>query len=355
MSDQNNNWQQQAWQQQNAQQQQGYYQAPQSQPIYYQEPPKQKGKGWIVAIVTIVMIFALLMVGLVSCTQAFTSSIGGSSLFSGTGVYDELDFLSEDAIGIITIDGTIQYDGTTSSPEGLKEQLDRAEENSRVKAVVLRIDSGGGSAAAGEEMTQYVQDFSKPIVVSSASTNASAAYMISSQTDYIYTTRSTSIGSIGTAFQITDLSGLYEMLGIGIENITSSDSKDSSYGTRALTEEEREHYQEMVDQINENFIEVVADGREMTVEDVREVATGMIFTGVDAVEYGLADEIGTYEDALNKAANLAGISDYTTIQLQSYTSNVLSLLDLFGYSTSLSEEELIEALKELEKNGLVSQ
>ena len=95
-------------------------------------------------------------------------------------------------------DGTIQYDGTTCSPEGLKAQLDRAEQNPHIKAGGLRVNSGGGTATAGEEMAEYLREFSKPVGVSSASINASAAYEISSQADYIFTAKTTSIGAIGT-------------------------------------------------------------------------------------------------------------------------------------------------------------
>ena len=267
--------------------------------------------------------------------------------------YDASAFVTEDSVAIIEIGGTIQYDGSTSSPEGLKEQLDNAEENSHIKAVVLRVDSGGGTATAGEEMAHYVNEFSKPVVVSSASMNASAAYEISSQADYIFTAKTTSIGSIGTALSITDLSGLYEKLGIKIDDITSSDSKDSSYGNRALTEEEREYYQEMVNDINETFIETVADGRGMSTDEVRKLATGLTFTGMTAVENGLADEIGTLEDACNKAAKLAGINSYETLYLYNSSSlNMYDLLDILGESSS--KEELLRQLEELNSNGSFS-
>lgn len=348
MSDQNN-WQQQVWQQPQPQQPQGY---PQPQPPYYAPEPPKKGKGWIVGLAAILAIFLLLVIGMISCTSAFSSSMGSFSSFSGSSVSDA-DYLTEDAVGVISIDGTIQYDGTTSSPEGLKAQLDKAENNPHVKAIVLRVNSGGGVATAGEEMTAYLKEFSKPVVVSSASLNASAAYMISSQADYIYTAKTTSIGSIGTAMSITDLSGLYEKLGIRIDDITSSDSKDSSYGNRPLTDEERAYYQDIVDQINETFIETVADGRGMSIEDVRALATGLTFTGMTAVDNGLADEIGTLDDAKEKAAELAGISKYTTVTLANNTSlDMMDLLDILGSSSAT--DDLVAALKELEQDGAIT-
>lgn len=350
MSDQNN-WQQQAWQQPQAAPQTPQPQGYQNQPQYYVAEPPKKGKGWIVGLVAVLAIFALLAIGMVSCASVF-SSMGSFSSLSGSTVSD-IDYLTEDAIGVIAIDGTIQYDGSTSSPEGLKAQLDKAEQNRHIKAVVLRVNSGGGVATAGEEMTAYLKDFSKPVVVSSASMNASAAYEISSQADYIFTAKTTSIGAIGTALQITDLSGLYEKLGIRIEDITSADSKDSSYGNRALTEEERAYYQDIVDQINETFIESVADGRGMSTEEVRALATGLTFTGITAVENGLADEIGTLDDAKEKAAELAGITNYTTVAMRDSSSlDMLDLLDILGSSSST--DELAAALKELEHDGAIT-
>ena len=347
----NSNWQQQVWQQPAPQQ--PVAQTPYGQP-YVPQPPK-KSRGWIVALVSVVLVFALLALGMWSCTSVFASSMGS---FGSTGAADDVDFLTGDAVGVIAIDGTIQYDGTTSSPEGLKAQLDRAADNAHIKAVVLRVDSGGGTATAGEEMSAYVREFSestgKPVVVSSASMNASAAYEISSQADYIFTAKTTAIGAIGTAMQITDLSGLLEKLGISVDNVTSSDSKDSSYGTRPLTEEERAYYQSMVDQINETFIQTVAEGRGMSEDEVRALATGLTYTGMTAVENGLADAIGTKEDAVSKAAELANMTTYKTVALENPSNSLSSLLGLMSESNT-SADDLAKALKELENDGNLAQ
>lgn len=309
---------------------------------------KPKSHAWIVGIVIVVALCLVTMFGMWSCSNAFSSA--------GASVSNDADLLTSDTVAIINIDGTIQYDGTTSSPEGLKEQLDVAANNSHIKAVVLRVNSGGGTATAGEEMTEYIRDFKettgKPVVVSSAATNASAAYEISSQADYIYVGKTTAIGAIGTAMQFMDYSGLMEMLGITTEDITSSESKDSTYGTRALTDEERAYYQAQIDQINQTFIDNVAQGRNMSVDEVRTLATGLTFTGLDAVENGLADEVGTQEDAVAKAASLAGCSTTATVVLDSSSSDDLDLLlDLMSKTNTRTTEELAQALKGLEANG----
>lgn len=311
-------------------------------------PPQKKSRAWIVALVAVVLVFVLIAMGMHSCTSLFASSMGYS-----TSASDAVDALTQDAVAVITIDGTIQYDGTASSPEGLKSLLDEAEASPHIRAVVLRVDSGGGVATAGEEMAEYLRAFSKPVVVSSASTNASAAYEISSQADYIFTAKSTSIGAIGTAIQITDTSKLMDMLGINIQDITSAGSKDSTYGTRPLTDEERAYYQDMVDQINEVFIQNVAEGRGMDVEEVRALATGLTFTGMDAVENGLADEIGTKEDAIEKAADLAGMTSYAVIELDQDTDELSAMLDLLS-ENDVSSDAVAEALKELYNDGTLA-
>ncbi|MBR2804712.1 MAG: S49 family peptidase, partial [Eggerthellaceae bacterium] len=155
----------------------------------------QKSRGWIVAIVVIVCLFLLSAFAIKSCSDTMSSFTSLGPSFNSSG-YEQL---TEDAIAIIDIDGTIQYDGSACSPEGLKELLDEAEADNHIKGVVLRVNSGGGTATAGEEMALYVREFSKPVVVSSAAINASAAYEISSQADYIYVVKSTEIGAIGTA------------------------------------------------------------------------------------------------------------------------------------------------------------
>ena len=325
----------------NAQQQAAGFQAPPAQGPYAQAvpmaatPPAKEGKshGWIVGIVVVVCLFAFTAF----CVNACTSVMSELGSLGVTGEY-ATDKLAGDGIAVIDMAGTIQYDGSACSPEGLKTLLDVAEDNPHVKAVVLRVDSGGGTATAGEEMAGYVKAFSKPIVVSSASINASAAYEISSQADYIYVAQSTEIGAIGTAMQLTDLSGLLDKLGVNMETITSADEKDSSYGYRPLTDEEREYYQHMVDEINEVFINNVAEGRKMSVDDVRALANGMPFTGNAAVKNGLADAVGTREDAIDKAAELAGVTGhYDSVDLYFPAYDLGSLSTLLGSDDSYAD------------------
>ena len=128
-----------------------------------------------------------------------------------------------------------------------------------------------------------------------------------------------------------------------------------SFLRRVFTEEERAYYQDQVDQINETFIQTVAEGRDMSVEEVRALATGLTFTGMTAVENGLADEIGTKEDAVAKAAELANVTHYTTVTLQPKASGSLStLLDLMS-ENDISTDDIAQALKELDNDGSIAQ
>ena len=280
--------------------------------------PRKRMPVW--AIVALSVIAALVVFTVGSC------ALGGGDPTAKT-------------VGVIDIDGSIGSDPGANTPEGLLAQLDSAANDPQVAAVVLRVNSGGGAAAAGEEMARYVADFSKPIVVSTASSNASAAYLISSQTDYIFANEASSVGAIGTIIQLTDYSKLLDLLGIQVNTIASAESKDSSYGTRPLTDEEIAYYKAQVDQINATFVESVAAGRDMSIEDVQKLATGMAFTGEDALENGLIDEIGTYRDACNKAASLAGLGSYRVKNMGSDDTDLAALLAALLFSESKTTNE----------------
>lgn len=300
----------------------------QTSPQVPQRPvPEKTSKGVIALIVVLAVVLVLAMV---------------ASLFS----LNKVSLPWNSQVAVITIDGTIGQDGGANDPEGFSALLKEAENDNSIKAVVLRVNSGGGLSAAGEEMASYARDFSKPLVVSTESTNASAAYLISSQADWIYANQSSSVGSIGALIQTYDYSELLDMLGINVTNITSSSGKDASYGDRPLTDEEIAYYQDMVDQINDYFISAVAEGRGMTESDVRALATGMIYTGKDCVENGLIDEIGSFEDACNKAAELAHISSYDVVYLDSDDGQLNDLLSLLSSSSSSQERTklMIEGL-----------
>lgn len=307
-------------------------------PAPARDPKRRVPVGWICAIV-VAALLAVFAFQANSCARALS--------------VDEGTAHEPNSIAVIDLSGSIAYDGSACSPEGIKQLLDEAEADDNIKGVVLRVNSGGGTATAGEEMAAYVDEFSKPITVSSAALNASAAYEISSQADYIYVAHTTDIGSIGTVMLTIDYSGLLDLLGIKIDNIASAESKDSTYGSRPLTDEERAYYQDQIDQVNRVFVQNVANGRGMTVDEVNALATGLTFTGDDAVANGLADEVGSREDAVKKAADLAGVGDnYVTTTLSLPDDSLADMLGITSsaHSSDGSASDLAAAIKELTRN-----
>ena len=173
----------------------------------------------------------------------------------------------------------------------------------------LRVNSPGGSAAATQEAAaelQKLKDSGKPVVVSMGDTAASGAYWLAAYGDKIYANPSTITGSIGVYMSYYDVQGLSEKLGVREEKIKSGPHKDIFSPFRPMTEEERRLTQNMVDDMYEQFVAVVAEQRHMDGEKVRSLADGRVFTGVQAKEAGLVDELGNYYDALGYAGSGQG-------------------------------------------------
>ncbi len=219
----------------------------------------------------------------------------------------------ENAVGIIYIDGVIAAgDGGLFSPGGadrLQEDLRRAQDD-HTRALVIRINSPGGSAAASQEVFQEIErvrNKGKVVVVSMADVAASGGYMIACAADHIVASPASITGSIGTIIDASHAEGLYELLGIEYEVIKSGPYKDALSPGRSLTEEERLFFQEMIDDIYNQFVDLVAERRSLGREEVLAVADGRILTGKQALEAGLVDQLGNLYDAIDKAAELADI------------------------------------------------
>lgn len=218
-------------------------------------------------------------------------------------------------IGLIRIEGVI-IGGTEGSffgfggAEEITARIREAADNPNIRAVVLRLNSPGGSAAASQEISEAVvrlREAGKPVVVSMGDTSASGAYWIASHADAIVANPATITGSIGVIIQTTHLIGLYDMLGIETETFKSGPHKDMGSPDRVPTPEERAIFQGMVDDIYAQFVAVVARGRDMPEDQVRELADGRVFTGRQAYELGLVDQLGDLQDAVRAAAELGGL------------------------------------------------
>lgn len=227
-----------------------------------------------------------------------------------------------DRVAVINISGTIisgadskdnifsQTNGVTSG--SIMKQIREAAADDSVKALVLRIDSGGGSATAAEEVGRELKRFKektkKPIVATMGNTGASAAYWIAAcASDKVYANATTLTGSIGVYMPYMNTEELFKKIGITSNKIKSGPYKDIMSSDRPMTPEEQAILQNIVNEIYEQFVTTVAVGRKMEESKVKSLADGRVYTGLQAKNLGLVDEIGDYYDALAAAGELGKI------------------------------------------------
>jgi protease-4 len=208
-----------------------------------------------------------------------------------------------DKVALIRVEGPI-----IDSKDTVDQIKDFAKDPS-VKAIVLRIDSPGGAVAPSQEIYEEVRKgmAKKKIVVSMGSVAASGGYYIASPASRIFANPGTLTGSIGVIMEIPNFQGLMSKLGIKTQVVKAGKHKDIASIFRTMKKEEREILQGVLDNVHDQFINAVANGRKMLPEDVRKIADGRVFTGEQAVKAGLVDELGDLEDAVKAAGKLSGI------------------------------------------------
>jgi protease-4 len=191
--------------------------------------------------------------------------------------------------------------------------LDGLRRRGRVKAVVIDIDSPGGGAAASDLIHEAVRRLAevKPVVAFSGNLCASGGYLIASAATRFMVARAAAIGSIGVISVRPLAYDLMARLGVAVEVAKSDELKDMGAFWRPPTEKERQREQALVDEYYDMFMSRVEAGRKLEPERLRPLATGEVFTGRRSVETGLADELGTFEDAVKLAARLAGVRERT--------------------------------------------
>lgn len=180
----------------------------------------------------------------------------------------------------------------------------------RVRALVLRIDSPGGGVVASQELHDAVAAFQKggkPVVTSMGTVAASGGYYVACPSDLIVANPGTLTGSIGVIMSMANVEKLLDKLGVAAVTIKAGRNKDIGSPFRPMTDEERVLIQNVMDDIHDQFIAAVAAGRGRTVAEITPLADGRIFTGHQAVEAGLVDELGNLETAIRRAGELAGI------------------------------------------------
>ncbi len=184
---------------------------------------------------------------------------------------------------------------------------EQAEEDRRVKAIILRINSPGGSVVGSDEIYRALRQLKKPVVASMAEVAASGGYYIACGADYIIANPNTFTGSIGVIAQIPNAAELFDKLGIEAVILRSGPRKAEGNIFEKLSPEAREILQRLIDEAFETFVQVVAEGRDMSVEEVRELADGRVYNGRQALALGLIDALGDLDDAIEKAKELGGI------------------------------------------------
>jgi protease-4 len=261
------------------------------------------------------------------------------------------------SVAVIPIQGQIGYSssnmlgGSVVNPDEIKEQIKTAEADKSVSAILLEINSPGGTPVASEEIMDEVKDCKKPVVSWISDNGASGAYLAATGSDKIVASNSSMVGSIGVIMDLTNLSDLYQKLGIDRYAIKGGKYKDIGADYRDLTSEEKSMLQNMVDENYESFVANVAQNRKLSKKYVESIAEGQIYTGKQAKKLKLIDEIGGKDQALDIAAKLGGIhGPYKVITMkssQSFSDILNTLSSKIGYSIgkgigSLLEEDTIQ-------------
>jgi protease-4 len=250
-----------------------------------------------------------------------------------------------DRIAMVPVEGVIDDDMAKTVNRHLKQYG----EDSRVKAIILRIDSPGGGVSASQEIYREVkrvrEDKKKKVVVSMASVAASGGYYIACPADKIFANPGTVTGSIGVIAEWLNYKGLAEWAKLKPVVFKSGEFKDTGSPTRELTEADKKYFQGMIDELYDQFVGAVTEGRqgkgdagaELTRERIVKLADGRVYTGETAKKNGLVDEIGNYEDVVKATAKLAQIKGEPQVVTPPKQKEGLSLLDLLLGVTKIKD------------------
>ncbi len=248
------------------------------------------------AIIIALFLVAALVVGFTLISGFFKTETSHTTTVTTGNSYDE-------SVAVLHIYGAIQsvetYDSVSYNHSFLMNTVDDLMLDETNKGIFLKVNSGGGTVYHSDELylklMEYKEETGRPIYAYFESTAASGAYYIACAADEIYANRNTTTGSIGVIISYLNLSGLYENL--GIEEVMIVSGANKGMGAGELNEEQKAIYQSVVDESYEQFVSIVSEGRNMSIEEVKVVADGRIYTGPQGVENGLIDELMSLEDA----------------------------------------------------------
>jgi protease-4 len=328
-------------------------------PIITAQPPSRPPRRWGWIILSICLFLALGFSVLLNIGSMFSgmSNVGGHHRHGSGPRLDEVTYEDggSDKIAIVPIEGVISTHtgdrGGYNMVEVIKAQLDRAKDDKRVKAVVLRVDSPGGEVLASDDIAKYITRFQestgKPVVVSMGSLAASGGYYVSAPCSWIVANELTITGSIGVIMHGYNYRGLMNKIGLKPMVFKSGKFKDMLSGDREdaeISQEERDMVQKLIDDTYAKFKQVVADGRKNAREendDVRPLSTnwqdyadGRVLSGKDAKDIGLVDELGDFDDAVSRAEELGNVVGSATLVEYRQRVDFADLFGLWGQSES---------------------
>ncbi len=306
---------------------------------------------------TALWVLMALVVGFILpvCACSFILFMGfvGIGAAGSTGFQDvTMNTALSESVALVHVDGTIVNGSADEFAAGsaisgvVISHLEAAANDPLIKAIVLRVDSPGGTVTGSAQIHEVVAQLEKPVVVSMESLAASGGYYVSAPADYIFARPDTWTGSIGVITQFINAEGFMQEHGIEATTITSGENKAFGGLFRGLTPEQEEIMQTLVDESFDGFVQVIVDGRGLSREDVLALADGRIYSGQQALENGLVDELGNLDAALNKAADLGGIRDsYDVIEYEQLP-NFQQLL--LGFSSKMLQGESMRLKAEID-------
>jgi protease IV len=267
---------------------------------------------------------------------------------------------ASDRIVHLDLDGIISSMSTESvfmealpSMESLKRQLDQAAEDSRVKAIVLRINSPGGEVTASDILYQKVKKVAaqKPVVIYMDSLAASGGYYIACGATQIVASETTLTGSIGVIMETLNYADLFGKVGLSMNTFTSGAFKDSLSGARSMREDEKVYVQKLVTQMYDRFVGIVAEARKLPVEQLKAgVADGRVLLGREALESKLVDQIGYIEDAYTLARELGKCPEAAVVKYRGQP----NFLEAFGLAAQTAAKGSAKVDVKLESSLLPS-
>jgi protease-4 len=312
---------------------------------------KAIGKWWVAGTSVLgsllILLVVLVVIGLNNATPTEESPLQESVITQG----------GDDQIAVVDISGVIMDQASGGSPlsadqgiavvRDLTKQLDLLAQKDQVKAVVLRINSPGGAVVASDELYLAIKELAdkKPVVAQLNDVAASGGYYAALGADHIVANQATITGSIGVIAQFPEFTELFNKIGVEVHTIKSGQFKDIGAVDRPLTTEEEAILQSIIDDSYNQFVAAVVTSRELPEATVRSLADGRIYSGQQALNAGLIDEIGTFDTAIERASSLANISNPTIVEYKDQSLFALLFSSVKNVSPTAQLNQIVPTTK----------